>query len=146
VWTVEKAWLVEEVSHQDEVDRLAFRGQRLLSPEEWEYACGAGASTLFRWGDVQPSGRPHMAVSGPHLLTNAFGLDIGQNPFQDERTADPDAVRGGDGGRMACGNLGDFVEWLTLATAFRDPYYEAWLKEPGNSVDKMMVRAAIPIG
>jgi hypothetical protein len=29
-------------------------GLRLLTSDEWEYVCGAGSRTLFRWGDFCP--------------------------------------------------------------------------------------------
>lgn len=34
---------------------LAARGLRPPTPDEWEHACGAGAGTLFRWGDTYPA-------------------------------------------------------------------------------------------
>jgi hypothetical protein len=34
---------------------LARTGMRLPTCDEWEHACGAGASTLFRWGDDSPA-------------------------------------------------------------------------------------------
>jgi hypothetical protein len=78
-------------------------------------------------------------------MVNAFGLAIGQDPYRDERTADPLVICGGDGGGMLCGANGEFVSWLTLATAYRDTAYAAWLVEEAEYVDQMLVRPAIPV-
>jgi formylglycine-generating enzyme required for sulfatase activity len=143
-WTVEAAWLLDIPSYEAEVDRLAAIGQRLLTPEEWENACGAGAATLFRWGDACPLGRdPHREDHGVHRWPNAFGLEIGQDPYRDERTTDPGVVGGGDGGGMVCGGRGWFMSWLTIATSFRDANYATWLQENQRDVGQMFVRPAI---
>lgn len=138
--------MIDVPSQQAEVDRLAAIGQRLLTPEEWEHACGAGVSTLFRWDDTYPpGGDPCSTRFGPHLLPNAFGLEIGQDPYRDEWTADPGVVCGGDGGGMVCGGHGEFVSWLTIATAFRDTDYAAWRQQDADLVGQMFVRPAIPL-
>ncbi|MGN9811403.1 hypothetical protein ACTMSW_18850 [Micromonospora sp. BQ11] len=124
-WTVEAAWLLDSPSYDGEIDRLAALGQRLLTPDEWEHACGAGATTLFRWGDANPPSDPWSAKTGPHRVPNLFGLHIGQDPYQEERTAERGVVCGGDGGSAVCGGAGDFLAWLTIATAFRDAHYAA---------------------
>jgi hypothetical protein len=92
-------WLYEEA-----IERLADGRQRLLTPDEWEHACGAGVTTLFRWGDGCPVDTdPWSARTGPHRVPNAFGLNIAQDPYDPEWTADPSVVCGGDGGSMVCG-------------------------------------------
>jgi formylglycine-generating enzyme required for sulfatase activity len=56
-----------QVSYDDAVEQVHRLGLRLSTPDEWEYACGAGASTLFRWGDDTPdSGYPYDHRTGPH--------------------------------------------------------------------------------
>ncbi|MEJ3655107.1 hypothetical protein WEH80_26355 [Actinomycetes bacterium KLBMP 9759] len=134
-------------TYAEELDRLAAEGRRLLTPDEWEHACGAGAATLFRWGDDHPTGfRPDEAQPGPHREPNAFGLEIGQDPYQAERTADPDVVCGGDGGTLICGGSGPFLNWLGIATSFRETGYGTWLIENEDVVEEQYVRAAIPLG
>lgn len=98
---------------------------RLPSSDEWEYACGAEASTLFRWGDDTPDcrgARPHQVgeegtVWDLHLRPNAFGLKIANDSYRWEFCAEPEILRGGDGGTARSSGAGIFAEWLTLATS-----------------------------
>ncbi|GAB3906674.1 hypothetical protein GCM10029964_103740 [Kibdelosporangium lantanae] len=115
--------------YASEVEALAAEGMRLPTPDEWEWACGGGADTLFRWGDDCPSDRYPLDGPGPHDAANRFGLRIGQDPYHDERTSDPGVICGGDGGGMVCGGAGYFLGWLTLATSFRDQHYANWVAE-----------------
>jgi hypothetical protein len=140
-WTVAEAWLLETPSYEQVTSGLADAGQRLLTPDEWEHACGAGAATLFRWGDDCPANTvPGAFTSGPQREPNRFGLDIAQDPYRAERTADPAVVCGGDGGGMICGGAGAFVSWLTIATAYRDPSAATL-----DSNARMYLRPAIPL-
>jgi hypothetical protein len=146
-WNVTGAWLLDVPSWQQAADQLAGAGQRLLTPDEWEHACGAGATTLFRWGDHCPPGTdPHSARTGPHRTPNAFGLEIAQDPYRAERTADPTVMCGGDGGGMICGGAGSFVSWLTIATAYRETGLAELLREDdGTYAGPMYLRPAIPL-
>ncbi|HEX3731450.1 MAG TPA: hypothetical protein VHU91_00795, partial [Mycobacteriales bacterium] len=142
-WTVAGAWLLETPSYGQVAGDLAEAGQRLLTPDEWEHACGAGAATLFRWGDdCPPDTVPDGSTTGPHREPNRFGLDIAQDPYRTERTADPSVVCGGDGGGIICGGAGAFVSWLTIATAYRDPPASAPVLENNT---RMYLRPAIPL-
>lgn len=126
--------------------KLAERGFRFPTPDEWEYGCGAGATTLFRWGDhapcdryptdkspaeaawwqrwVQSGGTLEYRADGfgtswdRHRCPNAFGLVIAHDPYQLELTAQADVARGGDGGVTICGGAGFFIGWMALATAY----------------------------
>ena len=88
--------------------------------DEWEYLCGGGADTLFRWGDHAPCDRYPLGRGESDLerRPNAFGLTIAFDPYQFELTATPGTTRGGDGGNTVCGGAGFFVGWLILATAY----------------------------
>ncbi|MEK8142741.1 hypothetical protein NKH18_12480 [Streptomyces sp. M10(2022)] len=71
---------------------LAGEGMRLPAPDEWEHACGAGAGTLFRWGDDCPTDTsPYGSGTGPRHRPNAFGLHIAFDVYESaEMTSAPD--------------------------------------------------------
>jgi len=148
-----RARVVEYVTRDAVVADLAGRGLRLLTPDEWEHACGAGAMTLFRWGDDCPTDcHPSQHRDGPHRLANAFGLVIGQDPYRPECTADPAVDCGGDGGRADCGGYGCFLGWVTRATAYRDRFYDVWpasdheVHNGGDEPSQLFVRPVIELG
>jgi hypothetical protein len=123
-----------DCTHAELAADLAISHFRFPTSDEWEFACGNGAKTLFRWGDHVPcdhyptditpwrSERKPLEVFGSdwnaHRQPNAFGLLIASNPYHYELTAEIGTTRGGDGGGMLCGGAGFFVGWLTLATAY----------------------------
>lgn len=122
---------------------LERRGLRPPTPDEWEYACGGGATSLFRWGDEYPEGEPYGEV--PLIQEpNLFGLVIGDDPYRAEFTTDPAALRGGDGGSALCGGYGSFLAWLALATAYRDPDLAATVLD-GGLTGETPVRPVLPI-
>lgn len=138
----------EDATHAELVARLASEGFRLPTSDEWEVACGGGATTLFRWGDHAPCDRyptdlspaeaewrrqwvlsagtlarpPEGFVSDfdAHRQPNGFGLRIASDPYKNEVVAEAEFTRGGDGGSTICGGVGFFLGWLTLATAYFD--------------------------
>ncbi|MES2948710.1 MAG: hypothetical protein V4858_28160 [Pseudomonadota bacterium] len=133
-------------------------GFRLPTPDEWEYLCGTGATTLFRWGDHVPCDRyptdisPEEAAwrrqwvlaSGQlkppaagfrrnwefHRVANAFGLNIAFDPYKMELTTQAGQTFGGDGGCTICGGAGFLSGWLPLASAWNDPdFYQQGIVE-----------------
>jgi hypothetical protein len=130
--------------------QLKAKGFRFPSSDEWEYFCGGGAPTLFRWGDHVPCDRypsdrsPEEAawkrdwvLSGGtlprpaggfaqgwalHRMPNTLGLTIASDPYKFELVAEPGLFRGGDGGGYTCGGAGFFLGWLTLATAWMEEH------------------------
>ncbi|MET9348875.1 hypothetical protein [Streptomyces termitum] len=110
---------------------LAARGLRVPGPDEWEHACGAGAGTLFRWGDACPLDRdPYGDPDGPQSRLGAFGLRIAHDPYDGELTTDVAAVHGGDGGEAVCGGYGALLAWLPLATAHRNSAMASFVHGP----------------
>ena len=125
------------ITRADLVAHLKNDGFRLLTSDEWEYLCGGGIATLFRWGDhapcdryptdisreeiewrtewVRSSGKLERPVGGftsdwdYHRLPNSLGLLIAQNPYQSELVNEPGVLRGGDGGCSICGGIGYFA-------------------------------------
>ncbi|WP_155629189.1 hypothetical protein [Burkholderia cepacia] len=138
-----------DLSHAAIATNFIEAGFRLPTPDEWEYFCGTGATTLFRWGDHVPCDRyptdisPEEATwrrqwalsSGQlerpeagfrrdwefHRVANAFGLHIASDPYKMELTTQAGLTFGGDGGGAICGGAGFLSGWLPLASAWNDP-------------------------
>ncbi|MFF5338890.1 hypothetical protein [Streptomyces sp. NPDC013181] len=127
---------------------LAARGLRLPGPDEWEHACGAGAATLFRWGDECPLDRlPYGEPFGPLKQPNAFGLRIAYDTYRSEISSDPTAVHGGDGGESVCGGYGSVLGWLPLATANRNPFMAEFVYGPEGEdmYEDVTTRPVLPL-
>jgi hypothetical protein len=126
-----------EQTHAQLSALLKKGGFRFPTVDEWEYLCGAGSETLFRWGDHVPCDCYPVDgaadVWGRHRRPNAFGLVIATDPYKSELTAKTGTTRGGDGGSTVCGGAGYFVGWLTLATAYYEPH--ACRHDPAEPID-----------
>jgi hypothetical protein len=143
---VARARATREVSYDEALAGLASMGLRTTTPDEWEWACGAGAATLFRWGDDSANdGYPFDYKTGPHRQTNLWGLAIAQDPYKHEATTDRTIVCGGDGGGTTCGGSGFFLGWLTLATAYRDKEFGEWLASGDGYADEVLTRPVIEL-
>jgi hypothetical protein len=143
---VRSARVVTRVSYGNALDEAASLGVRPATPDEWEHACGAGARTLFRWGEDTTGDRyPSSQRAGQHREPNVWGLMIGQDPYRHEWTTEPGIVCGGDGGGATCGGSGFFLGWLTLATAYRDKDFGAWLNSENGYIGELLIRPVIDL-
>jgi hypothetical protein len=133
VW---QAWRIVETTHKQVTEQLSAQGFRLPSSDEWEYLCGAGSKTLFRWGNSSPCNCYPIDKNAwsKHKKPNLFGLQIAQNPYECEVVAEPNVLRGGDGGCSICGGSGFFLGWLPLATAYLDPNVNQWLEQDRSNL------------
>lgn len=138
-----RGYVKEAQTYQSAIDDMIATGYRFPTSDEWEYICGAGSTTLFRWGDYfvdGPTARwrdkswfDEWKASGCladnpiiknnewnlHQCPNAFGLLIAKDPGVMELVSKPSGVlRGGDGGQNQSAGTGLVPIWLTLATAF----------------------------
>ncbi|MDR1129693.1 MAG: SUMF1/EgtB/PvdO family nonheme iron enzyme [Prevotellaceae bacterium] len=121
--------LYEPVSYSDFIAGIHKNGFSLPTEDEWEYLCGGGSRTLFRWGDSFDyemklhhfSGDSEQADTPYTLqLPNQFGLSIAYDPYKQEVVEKSEYfLKGGDGGCNICGGMGIALGYLPAATYFR---------------------------
>jgi hypothetical protein len=131
---IRRCWTAGPAGYDGVVAGLAAAGRRLLTPDEWEYACGLGRGTLFAWGDRMPA---------PGDEETPTGLRLG-DLYWPELTSVRAEVRGGDFGELGCGGETEFHHSLLRSPAFRDPRIVA--AEAGvPGVRRRRFRAAIEV-
>jgi hypothetical protein len=123
------------VSIRQVIEEIHADGFRWPTFDEWEYLCGAGSRTLWRWGDDHPPVYPDSLTDErdpeydrsklPSERPNSFGLRFANQPYKTEWCCEPFGIRGGDGGSFLHGGCGLFCAWLPLATAYGTPYRKA---------------------
>ncbi|MDR2905925.1 MAG: formylglycine-generating enzyme family protein [Helicobacteraceae bacterium] len=123
------AELYEPVSYSDFLARIHENGFSLPTEDEWEYLCGGGSRTLFRWGDsfdyamkLYRFKAENEDSNAPYTLElpNQFGLSIAYDPYKQEVVEKSEYfLKGGDGGYNICGGAGIAIGYLPTATYFR---------------------------
>ncbi len=98
----------------------------LLNEDQWEYACGQGSRTLFRWGNTQIPNCWAQTGADWKSVPNNFGLHIATNPYERELINSTTHTKGGDAGKTY-NSLGEFNHlrfFITfpLATYYRNPF------------------------
>lgn len=119
--------LYQPVSYDNFKASVTQNGFALPTENEWEYLCGGGSRTLWRWGDSFDFNikLKHFAAGLPAKCSfdlqcsNQFGLEIAYDPYKQEVIDGEPYFKGGDGGRYICGG-GMALGYLPVATYFRD--------------------------
>lgn len=119
----------DELSYDNFLKSLNEDGFDLASEDEWEYLCGGGARTLWKWGDSID-----YSMSFRHFgdnreydtdKPNCFGLKIAFDPYKYEVIAHSKyLLKAGDGGCNICGGGGIAFGYLPTATFYRDSNVE----------------------
>jgi hypothetical protein len=121
------AQLYAGIGYHALLEKIRSAGFYLPTEDEWEYLCGGGARTLWRWGDSYDydmsvpyfeieSSEESRDISAP----NQFGLVIAFNPYRYEAVSGGTAIlKGGDGGGNICGGMGLALGFLPTATYYK---------------------------
>lgn len=121
--------IYEPISYDEFINDIIESGFRIPTEDEWEYLCGGGARTLFRWGDSFDYDMHlyHFEEITPNKTeydlekANQFGISIGYDPYKYEVLMDSKQfLKGGDGGCNICGGLGLVLGYLPVSTYYRD--------------------------
>ena len=133
------------ITFADLAINVTAEGLRLPTSDEWEYACGGGSQTIWRWGDYCPEYcHEDQGDDLIHYQRNAFGLSY--HGHLAELVAEPGIRRNTDGGVALCGGEGFPSGWLSLATAnVRDYYARGWEKPDSKLSEWLRFRRAFKI-
>ena len=104
-----RAFLFDDVTHEELEANLRKNGFSLPSQDEWEYLAGYGARTLWRFDDepdpdkvalphVKQPENPEFSLFEPNL----FGLFIAFDPYPVELVSAPIYFKGGDASLFEC--------------------------------------------
>jgi len=123
-----RSQIYEPIAFNDFLKKLHGENFSLPTEDEWEYLCGGGSRTLYRWGDsFDYEMKLHhfeaaLPKDAPYTLEepNQFGLSIAYDPYQMEVVENSEYfLKGGDGGCNICGGSGMVFGYLPVATYFR---------------------------
>lgn len=106
-----------EIHFDDILSRITKEGFSLMNEDQWEYVCGAGNSSIFRWGNFYPNDRD--------TRYNFWGIDMCQKNTDREIIYSTFFTKGGDGGRIQAELLEyelTFALHFPMSTSYREPY------------------------
>lgn len=134
-----RAFLTASLSVDDLAMYLKGDGFVLPNQDQWEYFCGGGTRTMFRWGNGFTNKDDH-CIFTPYKThdLNMFGLKIAYDPYKTEVIHSDDTFKAGDGGISTCGGWGAFLDNFSLSTFYRDNYFYTHF---GGACDKYFRRA-----
>lgn len=118
------------VSYEALLQSLHSHGFSVPTEDEWEYLCGGGSRTLWRFGDSFDYDMQLKHFHAPERndmpydleQPNEFGLHIAYDPYKYEVVDGACFLKGGDGGSLICGGTGMAIGYLPTATYYRHSY------------------------
>lgn len=119
--------LYRRIGYPQLLESVRKQGFDLPTQDEWEYLCGGGLRTLWRWGDsfdysmkVQHFKLQGFECSWDISRPNQFGLVIGFDPYRCEViSGETTILKAGDGGSNICGGMGLALGFLPVATYYK---------------------------
>ena len=119
-------YLEKDTTYTTFIDELKQTPFTIPTEDEWEYLCGGGTRTFFRWGDSLEKELDAMFQIGTDSASdysllyepNMFGLHIAHNSYMLELVDSPCKQKGGDGGCSLCGGDGAIYVAPIFSTFF----------------------------
>ncbi|MFD0591269.1 hypothetical protein ACFQZ4_00655 [Catellatospora coxensis] len=138
------ARLVRPTSYDEAVQALIALGLRPATPDEWEYACGAGRGPCSAGATTR---LPRTPTTCRTARTGGRTCGVWRSARTPIATSGPrsEILCGGDGGSAICGGAGDFFSWTTLATAYRNAEFAEEMNTEDAYVDEVLLRPVIDL-
>ena len=114
-----------ELTYEDAIKPIIENGFSIPTEDEYEYLCGAGIKSLFKFGHKFESNMKLAHYDSENTLEepNMFGLHIAYDPYYWELVLDDrPLLKGGDGGRALCGDCGLILGYLSTSPYYRSFY------------------------
>ncbi|MBP2655181.1 MAG: hypothetical protein H6Q73_2750 [Firmicutes bacterium] len=103
-------------------DKITYPPFTIPTEDEWEYLCGGGTRTFFRWGDSLDIPAIYAEQENIFYNYNMHGLHIAYDPYRLELIASERYVKGGDGGCSLCGGDGALYVAPCFSSFYRNKF------------------------